>query len=58
MTLIKRLLRDCRGVSAAEYALILAVIGTGVALAAFLLGGTIAGAMNSVSTCMSSGSCP
>ena len=57
MTLLERLLRDRRGASAAEYALILAIIGTGLALASFLLGGTIASAMNDTSTCISSRVC-
>lgn len=57
MTLLKRLLRDLRGASAAEYALILAVIGSALALASFLLGETIAGAMNATSTCISSRVC-
>jgi pilus assembly protein Flp/PilA len=57
MTLIKALLVDRGGASAAEYAIILAIVGTGVALAAALLGESIAGAMNSTSTCISSRVC-
>ena len=46
--------RDQSGASAAEYALILAIIGTGIAVAAVTLGGSISGAMNSASNCISS----
>jgi pilus assembly protein Flp/PilA len=46
MTLIKNLWNDNSGASAAEYALILAIVGTGIALAAVGLGDAIAGAMN------------
>lgn len=51
-TLIK-LLNDDSGASAAEYALILAIVGTGIALAAVLLGGAISTAMNSATHCIS-----
>jgi pilus assembly protein Flp/PilA len=40
------LLRDSRGASAAEYALILAIVGSAIAVAALLLGSTIANSMN------------
>lgn len=49
-----KMLRDDSGASAAEYALILAIVGTAIALAAILLGDTIASAMNDASTCISS----
>ena len=49
-----RMLKDESGASAAEYALILAIIGTGIALAAIYLGGTIRSAMNSAASCISS----
>ena len=49
-----RMLKDESGASAAEYALILAIVGSAIALAAITLGGTIANAMNSASTCISS----
>lgn len=39
-------IRDESGASAAEYALILAIVGTGIALAAVGLGTAISGAMN------------
>jgi pilus assembly protein Flp/PilA len=41
-----KLLKDVSGASAAEYALILAIVGAAIALAAFNLGGAIAGAMD------------
>ena len=48
------MLKDESGASAAEYALILAIVGSAIALAAITLGSTIANAMNSASTCISS----
>lgn len=51
-------LRDDSGASAAEYALILAIVGAGIALAAGALGTAISGAMDDAATCISSGSCP
>lgn len=51
MTFIK-MLKDDSGASAAEYALILAIVGTGIAIAALLLGSTIGAAMNSASGCI------
>lgn len=47
-------IRDESGASAAEYALILAIVGTGIAAAAVALGGNISTAMNSAGTCISS----
>jgi pilus assembly protein Flp/PilA len=41
-----RLMRDDSGASAAEYALILAIVGTAIALAAIFLGDTIATSMS------------
>ncbi len=40
------MLADDSGASAAEYALILAIVGSALAVAAITLGGTISGAMN------------
>ena len=40
------MLRDESGASAAEYALILAIVGSALALAAIGLGNTISGSMN------------
>ena len=48
-----RMIKDESGASAAEYALILAIVGAAIALAAITLGKTIANAMNSASTCIS-----
>jgi len=45
MKLIKALRRDELGAAAAEYALILAVVGGGIAVAALALGVSISGAM-------------
>ncbi len=45
MKLIKSLRRDELGAAAAEYALILAVVGGGIAVAALALGVSISGAM-------------
>ena len=41
-----KLFQDESGASAAEYALILAIVGAALAVAAVLLGGAIADAMN------------
>ena len=45
-TMIKNFLRDESGASAAEYALLLAIIGIGIVLASGTLRDAIAGAMN------------
>ena len=50
-TLIK-MLKDESGASAADYALILAIIGTGIAIAAILLGTAIGNSMNSAANCI------
>ena len=50
------LLRDESGASAAEYALLLAIIGGLLALAAITLGGNISNAMGKASNCISKGS--
>ena len=47
-----RLMRDDSGASAAEYALILAIVGTAIALAAIFLGDTIATALSESSQCI------
>jgi pilus assembly protein Flp/PilA len=44
------MLSDDSGASAAEYALILAIVGSGIALAAYTLGRSISSAMGSVGT--------
>lgn len=53
MTFFKNLWNDESGASAAEYALILAIVGTGIAVAAFTLGESITGAMGKASNCIS-----
>jgi pilus assembly protein Flp/PilA len=47
-----KMLRDDSGASAAEYALILAIIGAGIAVAAFALGGSISNAMSDAGSCI------
>jgi pilus assembly protein Flp/PilA len=53
--MFKTFLRDESGASAAEYALILAVVGAGIAYAAYALGGAIetaiSDATNNVEAC-------
>lgn len=56
MTKLIRMLRDVRGASAAEYALILAIIGAAIALAAVTLGGEISEAMNEAASCIETSS--
>lgn len=51
---LKDFIRDDSGASAAEYALILAIVGTGIAAAAFALGGAISGAMQDATSCINS----
>jgi pilus assembly protein Flp/PilA len=50
--LIKSLLVDDSGASAAEYALILAIVGTGIAGAAWFLGTQIRTSINSAASCI------
>jgi pilus assembly protein Flp/PilA len=50
------MLRDESGASAAEYALILAIIGGAIALAAVALGGSISNSLNKASNCIAAGS--
>jgi pilus assembly protein Flp/PilA len=54
MNMLRNLWNDESGASAAEYALILAIVGTAIAGAAILLGGTIRDAITDASTCISS----
>ena len=60
MKTIFRICRDTGGASAAEYALFLAIVGTGIALASYGLGQVIAGSMNDTGTCISTSgaTCP
>ena len=46
------MIRDKRGASAAEYALILAIIGAAIAVAALGLSGAIANEMNDAGSCI------
>jgi pilus assembly protein Flp/PilA len=52
MSKFSAFLRDESGASAAEYALILAIIGTGIAVAAIFLGGTIGNTVNDAGKCI------
>lgn len=54
MNTLKTLWNDESGASAAEYALILAIVGTGIAAAAFALGDSISDAMTQAKTCIDS----
>ena len=52
MKMFINMLRDDSGASAAEYALILAIVGAAIAFAALSLGSTIASAMNDAENCI------
>jgi pilus assembly protein Flp/PilA len=56
MTFFKNLWNDESGASAAEYALILAIVGTGIAVAAWGLGGAIGNSINTAKDCIAAGS--
>ena len=56
MKTLINLMKDESGASAAEYALILAIIGAAIALAAIALGNAVATAMNRASNCVGSNS--
>jgi pilus assembly protein Flp/PilA len=43
---------DESGAAAAEYALILAIVGAGIAGAAFALGGAVSGSMSKAANCI------
>ncbi len=53
MSKIMSYLKDENGASAAEYALILAVIGVAIAVAAIALGSAIGGTINTAAKCIS-----
>ena len=53
MTNFIKMIRDESGASAAEYALILAIVGAGIAVAAYNLGGSISSAMSKAGNCIS-----
>jgi pilus assembly protein Flp/PilA len=55
MTFFKTLWCDQSGASAAEYALILAIVGSGIAIASYTLGTSISNAMGKASNCITSG---
>ncbi len=48
------MMKDDLGASAAEYALILAIVGTGIALAALFLGSAIGNSINKAGNCINS----
>jgi pilus assembly protein Flp/PilA len=50
MSKIVAFLRDDSGAAAAEYVLILAIIGSGIAAAAFAFGGAISDALGTAAT--------
>ena len=52
MNTLIRLWKDESGASAAEYALILAIVGTALAAAAIFLGGVISSEINETATCI------
>jgi pilus assembly protein Flp/PilA len=52
MTNFIKMLNDDTGASAAEYALILAIVGGAIALAAIALGGAVSNSMNRASNCI------
>jgi pilus assembly protein Flp/PilA len=52
MTTFVRMLKDDSGASAAEYALILAIVGSGIALAAWGLGQAISNSMSNSASCI------
>ena len=57
MSFISGFLKDESGASAAEYALILALIGVAIASAMTGLGSAIAGAVGKAAGCISGSSC-
>ena len=52
MSKVLAYLREEDGASAAEYALILAIVGTAIALAMIFLGGTIANTVDKAGNCI------
>jgi pilus assembly protein Flp/PilA len=53
--ILARFLREENGASAAEYALLLAIIASGIAVAAGTLGSAISNAMDNASNCIAEG---
>jgi pilus assembly protein Flp/PilA len=52
MTKFVAFLKEEAGASAAEYALILAIVGAGIALAAIALGGAVGTSVNDAANCI------
>ena len=52
MTKFINLLKNDSGAAAAEYALILAIVGAAIAIAALTLGSAVANSMNRASNCI------
>ena len=52
MTKFINMLKDDSGAAAAEYALILAIVGAAIAIAAVGLGSAVANSMNRASNCI------
>jgi pilus assembly protein Flp/PilA len=53
---IKKLVKDESGISAVEYALLLALIGAGIATAAYSLGGQVQSNIQNATTALQGGS--
>jgi len=54
VSFLNRFWSDESGASAAEYVIILAILGSALAFSAFLLGGAISTAINDTATCVNS----
>ena len=52
MSKVLAYLRDENGASAAEYALILAIVGTAIAVSMIFLGGTIGNSVDKAANCI------
>ena len=52
MTKFINMLKDDSGAAAAEYALILAIVGAAIAVAALTLGSAVSNSMNRATTCI------
>ncbi len=52
---INQFVRDESGASAAEYALILVIVGVGIVVGALALGDSIGSAMSGAATCIDNG---
>ena len=56
MTFVKTFLRDDSGASAAEYALILAIVGAAIVIGAVTLGGAIGNELDDTAECIAADS--